>query len=429
MRKRFKFVFLLLIVFGISPAWAQPETLTLQQAYQLALKQSEDIGQVMETLNAAQGHFYQSFEVILPKVDYTITRSEQDVREGGSSTSGTDSTNSFRRTTPQQKIVFSQPLFSGFKEIAALQGAGAEKAQRRFEIQRAKELLFVDVAESFYAVLQAQRDVEILQEVHALTGKRKGELEERARLGRSREGEALSAIADIKVIEADLIVAQRLERLAKLLLEYYIGRPLMEKLEDVGTMPISVEIADPLKADSRADVKAAENAKTLADKRVIVAQAGLFPEVTLDGNYYTKRVGAQSGNDWDVLLTINVPVFDRLNTFGDIKVAAANRKTAELEVRKLKRQAALDIFNAQEEYETSRLIEAKLAEAADAMKKNYEMQTEDYSRSLVNNLQVLDVLRLYQNAEQRHNEAHYEMKKNYWRFRASLGEIAEAREK
>ena len=415
------FLLLIALLWTASAPAETSAALTLEEAYRLALTRSEDIGIRQESINIAAAHFYRAFDVILPSVHYEYTNMQQDAPEGGG-TDGTFTGNSFRRTTQGQKITFSQPLFSGFKEIAALQGAGAEKNQRRFEMRRAKHLLFIDVSEAYYALLQARKDEDILGEVRELMKKRQQELEERAKLGRSREAEVQSAVAELKLLEADLETARQVEILARQLMEFYIGRPLDEPLMDA-LLPAH-ESAKPdfaKLAEQRDDVRALREAKLLSDKNVLAAQSDLFPHVTLDGNYYTERVGFQRDIDWDLLLTIDVPIFDKFNTYADINVAGAQRKTAELLWVKQRRTAELEIRNAHEEYEASSRIEASLHEAAEASKKNYELQVEEYRSSLINNVQVLDTLRSYQEILRRYNDAQYQLKKDFWALRVAEG--------
>ncbi|MBI2094891.1 MAG: TolC family protein [Candidatus Omnitrophica bacterium] len=400
-----------------------PAPLDLSEAYRLALKQSEDVAIRQEALQAAQGHFYQAFEVVLPKIDYSMTRTDQDAPAGASASDSITST-SLRRSTPLRKFTLNQPLFSGFKEFAAIQGAGAEKSQRRHEIRRAKELLFFDVMEAFYAALEAQKDAEILNSIRKLMKDRRAELIERARLGRSRESEAQSAVSDLKLVEAELEEAARRRTLARQLLEFYIGEELKNGLKDT-ELPLHLldeTSASPARAKDRSDVRAAESAKTLAEKGAVAARAGLLPTVSLDGNYYTKRVGVQSGIDWDVVLKVDVPIFDRLDTFGEIKVAESERETAVIHRRKAGRLAELEIKNAVEDFSAARRIQRKLWEATRASKRNYELQAREYRLNLVNNLQVLEALRNYEDVYRRFNEAYYRMKRAFWALRVALGE-------
>ena len=73
-------------------------------------------------------------------------------------------------------------------------------------------------------------------------------------------------------------------------------------------------------------------------------------------------------------------------------------------------------------FKVSGLQEKALEGAVDASKKNYELNTEDYRHSLVNNLDVMDALKKYQETRQRFNRAHYRMLKNFWRLKVAIGE-------
>ena len=158
-------------------------------------------------------------------------------------------------------------------------------------------------------------------------------------------------------------------------------------------------------------------------------QSGFFPSVKLDGNYYTQRVAPQSGNDWDLLFTVDVPLFDGAQTIGDVKVAASQRESARLDFEKTRRLARLDIKDAYENFKYAQKEERTLKNAAEASKKSYELQSEEYRLNLVNNLDVLDALRQYQVVARTLNLAHYQMKRNFWNLKVAVGETILSNEK
>lgn len=420
----------LLAMAGPVEAQARPQVpaLTLEEACRLAVKQSEEIARRVQAMGAAQGRIYQALGVILPKANYLMTRFEQDVNEdAGSSSSGTTS-NAFRRTTPQQRITFSQPLFSGFKEFAVIQGAGAEKAQRYFEMQKAKETLFIDVAEAYYGVLQMRQEVQILRKVRAALIKKKKDLAKRVEIGRSKESEYLSASSDLALVEVDLIEAQRVYEWTRELLEFYIGRSLRESLgDDEKSLNEYAEPGDfalySKQALTRPEVKASENAKTLAEKKVLAAQSGLWPKVSLDGNYYTKRVGFQNGNDWDVLLTVDVPVFNRLDTFGDIRVSASEKDSAVATHNETLRKAVFETKSAHRDYAAAYESHQKFLKVLEASRLEYEAYEKEYETNLVSSLDFLEALKKYQEMQIRYNQAYYQMKKSFWKFKVAIGEV------
>jgi len=395
-----------------------PDTLTLREAFRLALKRSEDIAISHEQIELAQAHVYQALSEILPSVDFVMTRQDQDAP---SSVAG-DVTGSLRRSTPQNRFKFTQPIFTGFKAIAAIRGSGAERAQKRFEKKRAEELLFIDVMDSFYLVLQSRRDVRILSVTQKTLNERIHDLNERVQLGRSRESEVSSATADLKTVEANLWGAKRSQVLAEQLLEYYIGCSVKGQIvEDWEQHAKTLDeyLATVLK---RSDVQAAENALVVAQQGVVVAQSDLFPKVDVSGNYYTRRVGIASGVDWDVLLTCTVPIFEGMQTVGNIKEAVSYRHVQEQTVSKTRRLAELDVRNSYETFVFSREEESAYLAAAQAALKNYRLLTNEYKLNLVNNLDVLDALRRHQDVYRAYNEAHYAAKQNYWKLKISAGE-------
>ena len=429
MRQFILFALLGLLFLPAAAASEAANPLTLSEAYELSLKRSEDIAIKGEVIHEAEAHFYRALSGVLPKVNFVITRQQQEVGSAGESSEFGEnaSSSALRRTTHQKKFAFSQPLFSGFKEFAALQGAGAEKAQRFFEKKRAEELLFIDVMEAFYALMRAHRDAEILDTIYKALQDRVKELEDRARLGRSRESEVQTAIVDLKTIEYERQVAKRLEAVSKELLEFYIGQKINGGLVDGDRVKEPQDVSYYLaQAKERADLKAAIEAHLLSEKNVIVAQSGFFPTARLDGNYYTERVGFQSGIDWDLLFTIDIPLFDGGETIGEVKEAAAKREEARLFAEKTKRLAYLDVRNVHQEFASSLLEERALAGALEASKKSYELQTEEYRMNLVNNLEVLDALRGYQEINRRFNEAHFEVRKNFWKLKVGAGETVGA---
>ena len=254
--------------------------LTLQEAYRRSLKRSESIAISAEEIAQAQARFYRAFDYFLPTVHFEMTRFDQDAIGGGSSV-----LNSSRRSTPEKKFVFSQPLFSGFKEFAAIQAVGADKKEQAMNLQRAKELLFVDVTEAYYTALNTEKDMGVYRNTHQLLDERLKDLDERVKLGRSRESEAKTSLADMKIVESDLVDAERATRVAKNLLEFYLGEKLdaYELIEDNGETAMA--LPDLAAALERSDVVSAEQGYIVAQKNVIAAQGDLFPTISVDGNY------------------------------------------------------------------------------------------------------------------------------------------------
>ena len=387
---------------------------TLAECYALALKQSETIAIKQEVLKETEGRFLQAFSGILPHVSFSMSEKRQNGSGGSAFT---------LREIPERKFVFTQPLFSGFKEFAAIAGARAERRQRHDEEARAKQLLFVDVANAFHLLLEEREDLQALETIRAALMARIDELKDRERLGRSRSSEVVSAESQLRRIEADLEQARSQEITARQLLEFLTGYVPLEGLEPDRTTagPLNAE-EDYLKSASmRSDVRASEEAWRIAKDQIVVAQSQFWPTVNLQGDRYTKRVGASADVDWDVLLTVDVPLFQGGKAMGSVRQAAAQAREARLNFQKTQREAELEIRNAHAQFQQALARMAALKKALEASEDNYRLQQEDYLHNLVNNLEVLQALQTLENTRRDVIHAAHETKRLYWQLQAATG--------
>ncbi|MDP2653338.1 MAG: TolC family protein [Candidatus Omnitrophota bacterium] len=398
-----------------TPSDASAASLTLKECYRWALRQSETVAIQQKSIEEAEGRFLQSLSGVLPDVTYIYSDRRQD---------GRSNANGFTlREVPERKFTFSQPLFSGFKEFAAIAGSRAEKRQRRHEKRRAEETLFVDVADAFYFFLSYQEDVETLSEVRQALVDRVKELKERFDLGRSRASEVASAQARLSRIEADLESVKGDWMIARQLLGFLTGQEIVSIHDDLETVAVPVKGNDLAKAENRDDVRAAFEAWKVAQKQIVVARAGFFPEVSLDGNYYDKRVGNSSGVDWDVTLSIDVPVFRGGENTGKVRESKASAGKAQLIYLETRRRAALEIENVYTNLEVALLKEKALRAAYDAADENYRLQLDDYRKNLVNNLDVLQALEDLQEMRRAWTAAAKDTKRLYWNLLVTTGEL------
>ncbi len=408
--------FLFLFVFMAWPTQAEEQAPTLKECYRLALKESETIAIQTKVIEEAEGRFLQSLSGIMPDVSFVLSQKRQDGTKGGSGFT--------LREIPERRFAFSQPLFSGFKEFAAMASSVAEKRRRSHEKRRAEELLFVDVVDAFYFFLRYQDDAETLSVIHQSLLERVKELKERQELGRSRASEVAALKARLNRIEADLEQTQGEGDLARQLLEFLTGREIAAVRDDTpAAISLFLEENYLAQKDQRSDVQAAFEAVRQAQKNLTVARAGFFPEVTMDGNSYEKRVGNSAGVDWDVTLTVDVPIFEGTEHFGAIKEAKAIAGQEELRYQQLKRQVELEIKNAYTRAQVALRKQTALRKALQAAEENYNLQLEDYRKNLVNNLDVLQALEDLEEMRRSLTAAQNETKRLWWNLQVISGRL------
>jgi outer membrane protein TolC len=394
----------------------EPLPLTMIACVALARKRSETLAIQQELIAATEGRFLQALSGALPRVSFVSSDKRQD---------GSGSSAFTLRNIPDRHFTFTQPLFSGFKEFAAMAGARAERRERQFLKTRAEHTLFVDVADAFYLLLEQRKDLDALEATRQALEARLNELKEREQLGRSRTSEVASAEVQLRRVEAEMERVRSQETTAAHLLEFLTGLPHIGVLSDpdqtvLALLPEEDYVA---KAPARPDVRASEEAWRVTQKELRVAQAGFWPTVDAEGNYYVDRAGVAEDITWDATLTVAVPLFEGGRNLGAVREARANEREAKLTFERAEREAVLDIRDVYAKLQAELARRAALQRALDAAEENYRLQAEDYRRSLVNNLDVLQALETLQDSRRDLLASAYEVKRLYEQLRAATGEI------
>ena len=400
-----------------------PKLYTLEGCYQMALHCSQQIAISQEAVEETKAQFFKAASEALGNVDFVISHTLQDrVQGSGSSSNGSVSTAPSRR---ERKFAFDQPLFQGFKALGAIRGAGSLSHQRKAEKIRAEHLLFIDVAKAFYGILEKQKNLDILSEIHTLYEDRINDLKEREKIGRSRTSEVVTANSKMKLLEAELAGARGELLIAKYELQFLTGVSLTaEHLKDLELPSDNKGLDDYMKkVELRPDVVATREAMKILWQNIIVAQSGLWPQIMLEGNAYQKREGSQSAIDWDLLFKITVPIFKGGENAGNIQEAFSLWKQGKYGYEQVKREAGLEIERAFQNWLSVKAESVAFEEARKAAEENFNIQKDEYSRNLVNNLDVLEALQTLHETKKQAVHAYYQVKEDYDELRVATGEI------
>lgn len=403
--------------------------LSLEECYQLALVQSESLAMKQEDVDKTWADFLAASGELIGDGSFVMTDYFIEPQGGNASGDSGATANAFRGERREKKFVISQPLFQGLREIAAISGAGHLRKQREGELERARQTLFLEVVTAFYAVLRAEEDLRINEAILKLYQERLKDLSEREEIGKSRASETINARSRMKAIEADAAQLRGTLAFQKRLLEFLTGTSLQNRrLLDTKKELLRPESLDDylISADERADVRAAYHASKVGLQNVVSAQSELWPDISLDANLYEQREGFQSGIDWDVLFTIDVPIWTGGTNLGAIKAAVSDWRKSKLAFSESRRRAELEIKQAFDNWRSAVERYDAFSESVAASEENYKFQAEDYKNSLVNNLDVLDALQGLNDARLESNSAYYEAKANYWRLRVATGDCCES---
>lgn len=394
---------------------------TLADCYQKALQVSESLAISEQEIAQLEAIYQQGVGKVLPYISWNMTQLWQDTSGTGGGTSSAG--DPIRRRTPTSYFLLKQPLFHGLRDFNAVRGYKSAIKGARLNREQAALNLLADVAQVFYTALDLQHELEALSSQRQLTADRLAELERRVRLGRSRDSEVLSAQVELASLEAQIEETRQRWSVARQTLLFLTEVPATAPLVDNQPAPSlpALEMAQD-KALSRPDLLAAGYTQEQERFRVRYAQGNFFPGLDVTGKYYTERVGFYEPVDWDVLLSLEVPLFAGFGTRGGVREARARQIAADLATARLKRQIRQEVQNAHDALRYSASQSQFYAKAVELAQQNYKVQLDEYRLGLINNLQVLQVLTDLQDLKIRQLRADASARTNAIQLRVAMGQ-------
>lgn len=415
-------IFLIFILFIGEETRADEDVLTLREAYQQVLVQSESLAIQNETIKVAEAHYLQALGEVLPRLDVNASEFIQDT--SGTSSSSSSVTSTFtKRSRPEVAFTMTQPLFQGFREFQAVKIAHVEKRKNRLATERAKQLLLADVARAYYIVLELEAEMRIHKSILSTLTKRWTELKERVDLGKSRESEFLSTESEVAFIKAEQEKLKGQIEAGRDMLGFLVGKKITKKLIDEFSLPQSIPSLETYQTMlvNRADLKAAGEETKLAKGQLNYNRGELFPDLDVTGNYYPYRTGYQEDIKWDVNFTMSVPLFSA-TSYGNIREASAELRQTKLNEQEKNRKAILELTQAHHHFAASQaaLTAFKIAEKKSGA--HYTSLEKEYGLNVVHHLDVLQGLREWQERRIQFNLAFFQTKLYYLDLLMAVGE-------
>jgi len=401
------FILIFLCLAGSQLDAAQPK-MSLKQCYDYALRRSETVAISAEEINIAKARYTQALGQMLPQVNILASEFLQDdSAQGNTQTPAGNVANTFTRfSRPEVAVNVYQNLFQGFKEFTALRLSKTEQVRDRFLTEDLERLLYKDVATAFYLIAAIELDINTtLKEITSVRSRLK-ELNDRVKLGKSRESEPLTQEADLSLLEAGLEEKRGNLKVAYEMMSFLTG---LDPQPPIDWRDSRAEKLEPLEAytavaEGRPDVKASRKAVEIAKGDIKVKRADLFPNANAQVNFYPYRVGFQKDIHWDATFNLNIPVFN-WSTYGVIREAKVRAKQSQISAELTKRTAVNEIERAYAAFQSSLNQLKKYNVAASKAEASYRKQIEEFGLGLINNLDVLQSQRTFFSAVRLRNDA------------------------
>ncbi|MEK7388461.1 MAG: TolC family protein [Elusimicrobiota bacterium] len=359
-------------------------TLTLSEAYRLALAHSEQVALSAENHEELVAKAEEIFSNILPRVSVMGSETLQHVPSGQS--------NQFIQGHREQGWISAhQPLFAGFREFLAYRASKMQGESGELMLERVKHLLYLDVARSFLDLRGAQNEIELRQALVGVTRDRIKELTSRIAVGRSRRGELLAAESALASALAFVEQARAKERAALSRLCFLTGTEETELVPVEPSLAREVPDLDALlrRARARPDVAAKKAEARAAELAATIVSRRRWPSLALDANYYLHRPPSFTDRvKWDAAITGSLPLYAGGEISAQTRQQAARLRAAKQALALAERTAELEARIAREDLKTSARVVSSLAAAADAAQADAKSQAEDYRLGQVSNLDV-----------------------------------------
>jgi outer membrane protein len=389
---------LLLLLTLSGTAGAAPRPITLHEAYTLALAQSETISQNKEAVLEALARVDEIKSAILPHLSLFAQDTFQE-------SPGSPIKSINRTEIPQAQITLQQPIFAGLREFLAFKQSKRLAESAGLTQKRAESLLYQDVAQAYLNLLQVQREIDIRGKMVEETEKRELQLARWVSIGRSRESELLSAKTRLAQEKAQIEIVRGQEEVAQEVLRFLTGLDAEFLAQDVAP-PVPGPLEQRLiQAKARDDIEARRKELEASSLGSSIARRERWPVIGLTANYYLKRVGFSENVHYDAILGLSLPLFDGGGISARTKAAEARERSSREGLSLALRSAERELRSAYRSLESSISAVSALEKSADLADQNVKAQEEDYRRSLVTNLDVLDSLNALESARLQLNAA------------------------
>ncbi|WP_313606213.1 efflux transporter outer membrane subunit [Rhizobium sp.] len=392
------------------------------------LSQNLDVLQALERINQAQAAVISAGAGGLPSLDL----SAQAGRSGASRLGGNPTT-----SLAEQNSASGGPTASWFLDLFGLYARSREAALADLDASYAS----VDVARLtlLSAVAGAYIDVRYYQERIALT---------RANLDSRRETLNLTklqleagAASRLDVVQAEGLVNSTLADLPGLETQF---RQAAHRIATLLGLPASSLIADlqrgarqpvarfspksGVPADlirNRPDVRAAERQLAAATARIGVAEAQLYPAITLGGSItpsYSKALGNDSGIlSWSFGPSLSLPIFDGGALKANVKSNESAAREAYLSWKQTVLAGVEEVENALAAVSRDGRTVAALRATVKSYQEALELATASYRDGASSLLDVLDAQRQVSDSQANLAAAVQQMAQNYVSLNVAIG--------
>ncbi len=385
----------LLLMTWSGALWAK-ETMSMKDAVETGLKQNPTILAAREALYASDYAVKASKAAFGPAMStrYGYTRLDERPQSFGQTAGTLDNW--------QLQFNIYQPLFTGFQLLTTYEKSILLKEQVASQINNAELQLIVAIQNVFLQLLQARENVRSAEDSLARLRSQLKVNTAFYEVGLRPKLDMLQAEVDVATAEQLLVVAKNNVDTLGAQLNTLLGKDVNADTEYIGSLgyyplPLTLEECLQKAAMYRPDLIIARQSVMLAEKDVVLAKAGYYPQVAAEFNYFRdgedpsmKGGEYHTPSEWNAQVGMNWKFFEWGKTYYGQKQAEKNVIRLGQEYQNLENQVSFEVKKnfLQIKEAAERIVAAK--QGLIAAKESYRMAVARYEAQVGTNTDVLD---------------------------------------
>ncbi len=322
-------------------------TLTFQQALVRALEVNNTVERSRAEVGAAEGNRKMLLSAVLPQVQATgsTIRNSREVSFG----SGSDQRIILPGNDWNYRVVLSQPVFAGRRELRAYSQAKLEVENARQGVLGTEDAVLLRVASNYLGVVDADARIEIERQNIALAQKRRDQANAFYQAGEVTKVDVLRAETAIKASQRLLATAQqnREEAVSRLRADLVLDGTIDVTRPENPLPPLPDEATLIARAeDRRPDVEQAQNNVKSAQLEIQKQKGFWLPVVTFDAGYIDQKTTFPTNKYGYGAFRFTVPLWQSGNVEGRVAQARQREIQAKLFLEDAKVAAREDVRTA-----------------------------------------------------------------------------------
>jgi outer membrane protein TolC len=351
---------ILAVAFWGSPAFPQdagkepPKPITLDQALEIAFRQSPQLKAALAQVDRAKGGISEANANFNPKFNGELTHTRQGPTISFS-VPGLGTTDVVQEQNTTGVVSFLLPI-----DVSKKLGYVTDIAKYQFQLDylgvlTASQKLIFDTKTAYYDILRAQGQEEVAQATVDVATARLKDASARYSVGSAPKFDVTRAQVDVANFNQQLIRAKSRVGIARAALNRVIGTDVNAPTEivrsEITIENIKVDIGKSIldACVKRPEVQSAETVIGLSKKNVKLQRTGILPTLNASANYtYNFRLAGFSptNQSWIALLNLKMPIWDGGVTRAKVDQANADVARSVQNLDSVKLGVGLDVKTA-----------------------------------------------------------------------------------